>query len=115
MGANFAQVRDSDPGGVSFLQGNLDDYDLYTVDVPDLPAGVTINNIIVQATGKSTSGTGEIALMVKGGATEDDSADKILTASTMIFQNVWAVNPDDSAAWAESDLADLQIGVKIRT
>jgi len=64
LGANFAQVSYADEG-LSFLQGDEDDYDLYEIDNVDLPAGATINNIIVETTGKSTSGTGEVAAMIK--------------------------------------------------
>jgi len=116
MGSNFAQIRDPDPGGAHYLQGDLNDIDLFTVDCPDIPAGATINNIIVQGVGKSTGGAGLIALLCRCGGTTSTGSDQTLTASPMIRQEVFAVCPDDSAAWAEADLANgLEIGVKIRS
>jgi hypothetical protein len=114
LGANFAQVAYADEG-LSFLQGDEDDYDLYEIDNVDLPTGATINNIIVEVTGKSTGGTGEIAVMIKADAVEDQGDDVTLTADTTTRQQVWAENPDTETSWAEADLATLQIGAKIRS
>jgi hypothetical protein len=115
LGANFAQVRDPDPTGQTFVQGDQNDYDLYDVDTLDLPAGATINNIIVQIAGKSTSGAGYIAPMIKAGSTESQGDDVLLSTSPVVRQQAWATNPSTSSAWTESDLSSLQIGVKIRS
>lgn len=115
LGVNFAQVRDADPTGQTFVQGDQDKYDLYKVDQLDLPAGATINNIIVQTAGKSTSGLGKIAPMIKADDTENQGDDVILSSSVTVRQQAWAINPKTSVAWTESDLSSLQIGVKIRS
>lgn len=113
LGANFRQVRDASLS--TFVQGSLNQYDLYDVDDPDLPAGATIKNIIVEVIGNSISGAGEVATMVKGATTEDQGSDQVLATGVTVRQEAYPENPDDSAAWEETDLADLQIGVKMRT
>jgi hypothetical protein len=116
LGANYAQVRDPDPTGQTFVQGDINNYDLYQVDTLDLPAGATINNIIVQVVGKSTSGSGYIAPMIKAADTESQGTDKLLSNGFLnVRQQAWATNPKTSTAWTESDLSTLQIGVKIRS
>ena len=113
LGANYRQVRES--GEETFLQGSLDQLDLYTVDVPDLPAGAAIQNVITTVAGKSTSGSGLVASLVRGATTTGTGSDKTLTSVGMSIQEAWPLNPDDSAAWAEADLANLQIGIKVRS
>jgi len=116
LGANYAQVRDPDPTGQTFVQGDNGNYDLYLVDTLDLPAGATINNIIVQVVGKSTSGLGYVAPMIKADDIEAQGDDKLLTSGFLsVRQQAWAINPKTSTAWTESDLSTLQIGVKIRS
>lgn len=114
LGANFRQVRDPDDFQ-SFLQGALNTYDLYTVDVPDLPVGATINNIITGVSGKTVSGSGVVAPLVRGATTLGTGSDYALTAIGRNINEAWPLNPDDSAAWEEADLANLQIGVKVRS
>jgi len=113
--ANYAQVRDSDYHGITFLQGDENEYDLYTVDQIDLPAGATINNVIVQITGKSTSGMGLVAPMIKAADTESQGSDITLPAAAVLRQQAWEVNPKTSVAWVEADISTLQIGAKIRS
>lgn len=115
LGANFAQVRDPDAFGLHYVQGDTDEYDLYTVDCPDLPAGATINNIIVQFSGKSVGGTGLAAAILSSNGTLGTGSDQTLTTSPIVRQEAWATDPQDSGAWTEADLATLQIGVKIRS
>lgn len=114
LGANFRQVRDPEDAQ-SFLQGALNTYDLYTVDVPDLPVGATINNIITSVSGKTVSGSGVVAPLVRGATTQGTGSDYPLTSAGLTINEAWPLNPDDSAAWEEADLANLQIGVKVRS
>jgi len=113
LGANYRQVRDS--GDASFLQGSIDQLDLYTADVPDLPTGATIQNIIVLNSGKSAGGSGLIAPLVRGATTIGTGTDQALSSAGKSIQEAWPLNPDDSTAWDEADLANLQIGVKVRS
>lgn len=114
LGANHRQVNDL-ADAQSFLQGALNTYDLYSVDVPDLPLGATINNIIVQLSGKTNLGTGVVAPMIRGATTQAQGTDAPLTAAGLAVNQAFPTNPDDNLAWEEADLANLQIGVKIRS
>jgi len=115
LGANFAQVRDPDPIGNTFVQGTSGTYDLYTIDTIDLATGTVINNIIVQSGGKSTSGAGLINHVLKVGATESDGEVQICPTAHTIRQHAWAINPNTGVPWTESDLASTQIGIKMRS
>ena len=49
--------------------------------------------------------------MVSGGTTSDGTTTGIDTAATWLA-SYYAVNPDDSAAWEDADIAALEIGVE---
>jgi hypothetical protein len=115
LGDNFAQIRDVDPWGSHFVQGALNDYDLYTVDTPDLPADAVIKNIIVQITGKSTSGSGQAAAMLLSNATTVQGSDHVFTTSPVVRQEAFPLNPDGDIPWIEAALAGIEIGVKVRS
>jgi hypothetical protein len=53
--------------------------------------------------------------MIKGGGTEAQGADQIFTTNATIRQEAFAINPGTAGAWAEADLATLEIGVKVRS
>jgi hypothetical protein len=80
-------------------------------EVPDLPDGATITNVVLSVTARVEAGAGVIAPMVISGATESISADQTLLSAWRNFQYAWAVNPADSSAWTEAALATLEIGV----
>lgn len=92
----------------------VDEYDLYNCGTIALPIGAVITNVIVQAVAKMDSGTGNIALMVKSGSTTDTGSDQSLGISSTLYEETYDVNPDDSAAWEQSDIDSIQIGVKTR-
>ena len=98
--------------GVHQLQTAVAD-ELVTLvtEVPDLPAGASIQNVIVTARARVESGAGVIAPMVRSNGTNSISSDQTLTTNWKNFEYAWAVNPADSAAWEEADLATLEIGV----
>ena len=113
LGYNNSQVREV-AGANSWVEGGTTDYyDLYAVDAPDLPAGVTIANIIVDVRARAQSGGKSIKPIIKSNATASDGTAVSLGSAWQSAQAAWALDPQDSAAWTEADLATLQIGAKI--
>jgi hypothetical protein len=99
----------------SGLEGDVDEYDLYATEVPDLPAGAVINGVHLLMGGKSVSGTGTIAGVIKANATEATGSTQSLLTSNTVRCQTWDVDPSDSGAWAEGDLSGLQLGVKVKS
>ena len=114
LGENFAQVRPLTPIQSYVQSDTADEIDLYTVDVPDLPSGATIKNVIASALGRIVTGSGSMALLCKQGGNTTTGSDKALSAGWTMDQEVFAVNPADDAAWEEADLSGLQLGIKSR-
>jgi len=89
------------------------EYDLYNITDP-LAGTETLGSVVLNIVAKIDSGSGNIATTLKANVTEDDGANIGLTEAWQLYQQAWAVNPDDSAAWAPADIDDLQIGVEIK-
>ena len=114
-GANWDQCDEVPADAVSYVFDTVvDDRDLFNIADLTLPAGATIKNVIVQARCEIDSGSGNIAVMVRSGSTEDQSADQVLAPGWKLFQHLMDVNPDDSLAWEDADVDALQIGIKVR-
>lgn len=111
LGSQAAQVRNG-AWGLTLLQtSDADKLSTFATEVPDLPAGASITNVIITARARVESGAGVIAPMVRSNGTDSISTDRTLLSNWRNYQYCWAVNPADSAAWEESDLATLEIGV----
>lgn len=114
-GANWDQCNEVPADAVSYVFDTVvDDRDLFNIEDLTLPAGALIKNVIVQARCQIDSGSGNVAVMVRSGSTEDQSSDQILSAGWNLFQHLMDVNPDDSLAWEDADVDALQIGIKVR-
>lgn len=111
LGYDAAQARNGAWGGSMLQTASADQKVTFDPEVPDLPAGATITNVVLSVTARVEAGAGVIAPMVISGATESISADQTLLSAWRNFQYAWAVNPADSAAWDEADLATLELGV----
>ena len=111
LGFDAAQARNGMFDFTALQTSNADDLVTFRPEIPDLPAGATITNVIVQAHAKVESGAGVLAPMVISNATPYISADQTLLSTRHYYTYIWATNPDDSAAWEEADLALLEIGV----
>lgn len=95
----------------SMLQtANADDKHTFAPEIPDLPAGAAIQNIILSPRARVQAGAGVIAPMIISNGTEDISPDQTLLSNWKHYQYAWPINPDDAAAWDEADLALLEIG-----
>ena len=53
-----------------------------------------------------------LKLIVRSGATDYLSGDKIIPASEKSLWNLWEDNPADSLAWEEADVNAMEIGIK---
>jgi hypothetical protein len=114
LGTNHAQLRDKGAIDAMLQSDTVDELDLYEMDVPDLPAGALIQNVIVMATARIESGSGSLALVAKNGGNTDQGSDQVLTAGWQGLVEVFPTNPTDDQAWAEADLDGLQLGIKAR-
>lgn len=54
-----------------------------------------------------------LKIVVKSGATVDESANKNIVNVWTTYSEEWALNPDDSEAWEWADIDDLQIGISL--
>lgn len=111
LGSNAAQARNGTFDFTMLQTANEDMKTTFIPELPDLPAGATIKNIIINAFARVESGAGTIAPMVISNSTESVAADQTLVSSWKCHSQVWDVNPDDSLPWEEADLATLEIGV----
>jgi hypothetical protein len=115
LGANFLQAsRVGKFGTLPLLQASTTGLrDSYRVDMPDLPDGAAIKNVIAVARATAGSGSGNLKLGVIGNlGTENQSASQALTAAYKAFTHVVALNPDDSAAWEEADINNIEVSIE---
>lgn len=111
LGSDAAQLRNGS-FDFSMLQTAEADYkSTFVPEIPDLPAGATIKNICINSKARVQAGSGVIAPMVRANGTDNISTDQNLISNWKYYQKAWNVNPEDSAAWEEADLANLQIGI----
>lgn len=111
LGSDAGQARQGSFEFAMLQTADADDLVTFIPDKPDLPAGAVITNIIVAARARVQDGSGVIAPMVRSGSTDSIASDHTLVSTWRTYQDAWAVNPADAAAWEESDLATLEIGV----
>ena len=109
LGTDAAQVRNG--YDFSMMQTTVaDEYQTFVPDIPDLPAGATISNIVVRTKGKVEAGAGVMAPMIRQNAVDDIGSDFTLSTGWLWTEETWDLNPDTGVAWVEADLADLEIG-----
>jgi len=111
LGYDEAQARNGTFEYTKLQTADADDLVNFTPELPDLPVGASIKNIVLSVRAKVEAGAGVIAPMVISNATPDISADQTLVSAWRYYQYAWALNPDDAGAWDEADLAALEIGV----
>jgi hypothetical protein len=115
MGADANQLRS--PGDWAVLQTtSTDQVDRLTVDVPTLPAGATITNIIACAIAKVGTGSGNLRVGLRGSSAGEvyNGADVALTAGYKLVQYTAPVDPGDNSAWTTGDLSSVRLLIKSR-
>ena len=109
LGNDAAQVRNG--YDFSMMQTDVaDEYQTFVPDIPDLPVGATISNIIVRTKGKVEAGSGVVAPMIRQNGVDDIGDDFTLSTGWLWTEETYPINPDTTSAWVEADLADLEIG-----
>jgi hypothetical protein len=83
----------------------------FVPELPDLPANAAIQNILINAKAKVTSGSGFIAPMIRANGTDDIATMSSLLSSWRFYQKAWPINPNTSGSWIEANLANLEIGI----
>lgn len=112
---NWDNVDEIPPSTAEYnASSTVDQYDLYGMTSPaGLPSNAVIANVVVNAIAALDSGAGSLKPGVKSGATESFPTTHTLSSATKLYQEAFAVNPDDSAAWASADITSLQVGAKV--
>lgn len=111
LGSDLAQVRSGSFDFAMLQTAGTDQLQSFDAEVPDLPDGASIKNVIVSARARVQSGSGVIAPLLKSSANEVISADQNLDVNWKYKQYAWAKNPVDDQDWAEDDLANIEIGI----
>jgi len=111
LGSSAAQTRNGSFDFTMLQTASADKKATFIPELPDLPDGSTIKNVVVNAFARVESGEGSIAPMIISNNTESVGDDMPLTPTWSCYSKVWAENPDDSLPWEEADLATLEIGV----
>lgn len=97
------------------------DKDLYNVtSLPSLPSGSTISRVVVETRAKELTAAGDsLQLLVKGGTgagapdTEATPVSFVLTTAYARQAAEFLVNPSTGAAWTETEVNNLQPGIKV--
>lgn len=113
-GANYACVDERPASDVDYVSINANDaVDTYAAGNM---AGAIGNVKCVQVQSRTrTEGAPtptNLKLVVRSGGTDYLSGDKTVPAAEKALYNLWELNPADSAAWAESDVNAMEIGIK---
>lgn len=83
-------------------------------DIPTVFADLDVAAVVVAALAKrGTTGPQDLQIMVRTNSLDFDSSSVGLSnVAYERFQNVWATNPDTSAAWTQAEVNALEIGVE---
>jgi len=114
-GSNYENVDDGglcDEDTTYNETGTSTDQDLYHYDA--LPASVnTVNGVQINNETRVTSGSMQLASVVKTGTTIDVGPNDTITSTTYVSaQRVVEQDPDTAAAWTKSGVDGAQFGIK---
>jgi hypothetical protein len=113
LNTNQGQVREAG-SGVSYLQsGTASQEDLEAMDAPQLPAGSTIVQVIVDVHCRAQAGGSNITPELKSGSTSSLGTSTVIGTTWQSVQNLWTTDPATAVAWVQSGLASVQMGVKL--
>ena len=113
-GANWDQVDEAPSVHTDYIYSTtVDQKDLYNAGTFTVPTGATVKNIVVVATALYDSGAGNIAVGLKS-TNEDFSTDQAIGATVKTYEYAVPLDPATSAAWGQSAIDAVQIGVKCR-
>ena len=112
---NSALVDEDEPSGSDYVETTTDNHvDLYTLE--NLPAGRTPLFVQGNAYGveSDASGTASLAIRARSSTTESNGPDgaQALDTSSEYRHDYFALDPNGSAAWSESAVNALEMGVE---
>jgi hypothetical protein len=114
--SNYQAVDELGPNdGTDYVYDTVvDDTDLYAL--PNLPSNLTnpLAVIIEARAQKSDADAAKIALPTKTGAGQSDGSDISLSSSWAYYKRYLDKDAADSAAWTDTKINALQVGVKVR-
>jgi hypothetical protein len=112
-GSNYGQVDEIPPNGTTdyvydSVVGHLDLYNLPTLSISSISA----IQVIMQAFDPDGGG-GSLYMVTKSPAGQSDGTAQAVTTTPTYYSRLLETDPADSAAWTQTKLTALQIGVKI--
>lgn len=114
-GANYECVNEIPPSDTDYVSTNVPD-EIDTYACGNLPGTInSVKAVQVQARcmQEGSPAVPKIQLVTRPTSTDRVSASKsVQTFAPGMVSNIWELNPDDSAAWAEADVNGMEIGVK---
>ena len=96
--------------------GTADQYDLYALENPTIPAGASILRVQPRMISREETATGESAQVgIKSGSQERWSANiPQATAYAMYTGDDYLLDPDTNSAWTATAINNLEAGVKVK-
>lgn len=114
VGANYECVDEKPPSDADYVSINANDViDTYVAGNMAGSIG-SVKCVQVQSRVRTEGAPTptNLKLIVRSGATDYLSGDKIIPASEKSLWNLWENNPADSLAWEEADVNAMEIGIK---
>lgn len=93
---------------------NVGDQDTYNLGALEDLGGTTIHGVKSQITvKKSDAGSREVKILTRSGTTDDLGSTITLATGYTTPTKIYEDNPDDAAAWEDSDVNALEVGVEV--
>lgn len=114
-GNNYGQVDESPPNALtdyvySSTVGHLDLYNCGTATITSISA----IDVMMQMFNPDGSG-GSVHVVTKTAAGQSDGTAQVVTGTPLIHHRLLELDPADAAAWDQTKLNALQVGVKVAT
>jgi len=114
-GSNYACVDEIPPSDADYISTNVaDEIDTYACgNLTGTINSVKAVQVQARCMQEGSPAVPKIQLVTRPTSTDRVSASKsVQTFAPSTVANIWELNPDDSAAWAEADVNGMEIGVK---
>lgn len=114
VGANYECVDEKPPSDADYVSINaVDTTDIYAAgNMIGTIGNVKCVQVQSRALVDGSPTPTNLKLVVRSGATDYLSGDKVVPVAAKSLSHLWETNPADSAAWEEADVNAMEIGVK---
>jgi hypothetical protein len=114
---NYLHVDETVPDwDTSYVESStVSHIDLYTYeDLPGTPTIYAVQSVAVVKKDDASAKTSKLLTRVNG-SNYEGSAFAPVNGTYGYFTEIWALNPDDSAAWAKADVDGAEFGIKVES